>query len=330
MEALKKDADVLLKKYGKNSINRFSCKITQLSQFKAISKTMAASLRNQGYEEYAQLLEQRTVDVEEDLLAKQKYEASLVDLDKDLSMIGDVSVLGYTSCTSLLEKMKGWGRFFSNITDMPEKLLDVQKTKIEKAISELSDRISDISVSFHNMVSSINQMASLNEITLAEERLNTMITLGLNEDDTILANECLRKIGESLICVEALPDNIDDLERLIREINISEYGCCSVLVSTAMKNKLSSLQRNQMIWFEKYISPVLDNADEMNAVDCSNWLNQTNNIPLYLSSIVLEKYKKAKSIVEQQLHKSRVQGVFVMYNKLTEEERKEFKRMIQL
>ena len=330
MDALKKDADALIKKYGKNSINRFSCKITQLSQYKAISKTMAANLRNHGYEEYAKLLEQRTKDVEEDLLAKQKYEASLVDLDKDIFMIGDVSGLGHTSCTSLLEKMKGWERFFCNISDMPEKLLDVQKEKIKKVILELTNRISDISVSFHNMVSSINQMASISEITLAEERLNTMITLGLNEDDTILANECLRKIAESLTSLETLPDNIDELGRLIRETNISEYGCCSVLVSTAMKTKLSKLQSNQTSWVEKYISPVLNNPDEMNAVDCSNWLNQTNSIPLYLSTVVLEKYKQAKIIVEQQLHKSRVQGVLVMYNKLTEEERKEFKRIIQL
>ena len=67
----------------------------------------------------------------------------------------------------------------------------------------------------------------------------------------------------------------------------------------------------------------------MSAVDCSNWLDKTKELPVYLSRETVEEYKSAKETVEHQLHKCRVQGVFVMYDRLSVEEKAEFKRLIE-
>lgn len=328
MDALKKDANILLAKNGVGAINKFSCKITQLSQFKTVSNKMAAILRNQGYEELAQLVEQHSLDVEEDLLAKQKYEASLIDLEKDISMAADTPKFGYSSCVTSLEKMRGWERFFANVTDMPEKLLKIQNEKIGKAISEILERMNQISADCHSIIDSIEEMTAVEQIVQVEERLNSLLTLGLNETDITAVNECMRVMSMAENSVAALPENIDELIQIINHMDVTAFGCCAKFVSSVMREKILKLQQNQRIWIERYIIPVLDEHTEMNTIDCSNWLDRTSPVPLYLDQQTIEEYKRAKVKVERQLHKGRVQGVLVMYDKLSEEEKNEFKRMI--
>lgn len=95
MDSLKKNTDTLLKKKAQQAIQNFTCNITQLSQFKSICKNLATILRNNNYAEYAVELESRVRDVEENLLAKQKYQERLVELDRDIAMLVDISTLGY-------------------------------------------------------------------------------------------------------------------------------------------------------------------------------------------------------------------------------------------
>lgn len=330
MDCLKKDADLLLKKKGKEGINEYSCKITQLSQFKGVSKKIASELRSQGYEECAQMVESHMLDVEDDLLAKQKYEASLVDLDKDISMSSEVSRLGYASCALSLEKMRGWEHFFENITDMPNKLLDSQKKRIANVISEISERMSHISTTCRETIASVRAMSSGDQIAQAEDKFNSMLSLGLNDEDSAAVNECLRLISLSKEKINSVPENIDELQQVITQTDVSGFDVCALFVSTAMNDKLVKLQQNQTMWVERYITPILDDNGEMSVVDCSNWLDRTSTVPVYLGQEILEQYKRAKSIVEKRLHKSRVQGVFVMYDKLSEDEKREFKRMINI
>ena len=66
----------------------------------------------------------------------------------------------------------------------------------------------------------------------------------------------------------------------------------------------------------------------MSAEDCSNWIDRTSSLPAYLDQETLHRYQSVKTHVEQQLHRNRVQGVFVMYSKLTDTEKDEFKCMI--
>lgn len=330
MDLLKKNADTLLRKNGSDAISRFSCKVTQLSQYKTIIKNMIASFCGQGYENYAKLLEQHALDVEKDLLAKQKYESTLVDLDKDISLSTEVSGLGYKSCAAALEKMKGWERFFSNIADMPSKLLDDQRKKIANVIAKISERMQTVSTSCRNAIISVGETTSIDQIDQIQDKLGSMVSLGLSEEDETAANDCLRQISLSRKFIDELPDNIDDLELAINQTTIADFGYCSGFVSAEMTKKKQKLLRSQEMWFERYLASILEGRNEMNATDCSNWLDRTNSLPSYLSAEMVEQYKRAKTLVEEQLHKSRVQGVYVMYDKLSEVEKLEFKRMINL
>ena len=328
MSDLKNSADLLLKKYGTAAINRFTCKLTQLSQFKPMCKNMAIVFRNNGYEEYAQLVEAHAIEVEENLLARQKYEASLVELDKDIAMITDISQLGYLSCAKALEKMKGWKVFFNQVSDMPLALLNAQKEKLTKSIEAIMNRMKQISTACHDCIYEIKTTTSFEEMCQIEEKLNSILSLGLNDEDNKDANECLRLISAAKNLIENLPDNIDELEQTKDTLDVLAYGVCEHFIISTIEQKLEGLYKRQENWIERFITPVMNESDRMNAVDCSNWIDRTKTIPVFLSKDALYQYKVAKEVVEKQLHKSRVQGVYVMYDKLSDSEKREFMRLI--
>ena len=329
MDTLKKDTDLLFKEKALAAIQRFNCKITQLSQFKSISKNMATSLRNHNYENYAKALEERVVEVENILLAVQKYEDRLVEFNRDVAMVVDISTMGYEQCTLHLSRMKGWEQFFNKISDMPPELLAEQKEKVSDMISSLTGRIFEISKSFHELVQMLSTVSTLAQVEQLGGKLNVSLQDGLNEMDIPVAKECLRDISLAETFLAELPDNIDELCQVVNSLNASDYGRCSTVVLAECQQKIQKQEQALNTWIERYISPVVSGVMKMTAVDCSNWLDKTNEIPAYLSQKALEMFKSAKKMVEHQLHTCRVQGVLVMYDKLSEQEKAEFKRLIE-
>ena len=60
--------------------------ITQLSSAKAAYNKIAEILRQNGYGDLAEATEKRLDDIETELIVKQKYEASLIELEKDIAI----------------------------------------------------------------------------------------------------------------------------------------------------------------------------------------------------------------------------------------------------
>lgn len=329
MDALKKGTDLLLRQKAFIAIQRFTCKITQLSQFKSISKNMATSLRNHNYDNYAKALEERVVEVEYILLAMQKYEDRLVEFNRDVAMVVDISTMGYEQCSTYLSRMKGWEQFFNKISDIPPELLAEQKEKVSDMVNKLTERLFEISKSFYELVQLLSCVSTLAQIEQLGEKLKVALQNGLNEMDVPVAKECLRDISLAEAFLAELPDNIDELNLVAGSLNASDYGRCSTVVLEECQQKIRKQEQALNTWIERYISPVISGVMEMTAVDCSNWLDKTEDLPVCLSQKALEMYKSAKKMVEQQLHTCRVQGVLVMYDKLSEQEKAEFKRLIE-
>ena len=72
-------------------IQKLKCDITQLSQYKSNYARYAKILRENGMEECAVATEKRLQELETELLAKQHYESSLVECEKDLTLSGSVN-----------------------------------------------------------------------------------------------------------------------------------------------------------------------------------------------------------------------------------------------
>ena len=175
---------------------------------------------------------------------------------------------------------------------------------------------------------SLSAASAISQIETIGEKINSSLQNGLNEEDSIVAQDCAREISLATAFIEQLPEAIDELRKVVEMVNWSDYGHCKMLVVNQYQQKLNKQENAQKLWCERYLSLITSGARNMSAVDCSNWLDKTSELPAYLSGEVITSYKSAKEMVELQLHKCRVQGVFVMYDKLSAEEKAEFKRMI--
>lgn len=328
MLTLKQEVSLLMESSCSNAIQCFSCKITQLSQFKSICSNMSKTLRENGYEGYAKELEARVTEVEADLLAKQKYESSLVELDKELAMDADVSKMGYPLCMEALQRVEGWKRFFDAITDMPVKMADAQKKKIEDAITLISARVREVSNNCHDIINDISLIKSISDLKKYEDKLKNALLLGLNNEDTMLVNQMLSQILVAKSFIDTFPETIDELKCIGEKLSNLEFGSCYTVVEFEYIQKLNDLTQKRDEWIDRYILPVEEKVDTMGTIDCSNWMSNTEELPKYLDSTSMDRYQDAIIAVENRLHKSRVQGVLVMYNKLNVEEKKEFQRLI--
>ena len=161
------------------------------------------------------------------------------------------------------------------------------------------------------------------------EKINIALQNGLSETDSSICKDCLREISLAEEFVRQLPDAIDELRMSVETLNKADYGHCASLIVTQSQIKLVKQEQAEKRWYDRYILPVTSGTTDMSAVDCSEWLDKTKDLPAFISREVVEEYKLAKKNVEQQLHKCRVQGVFVMYDKLSMEEKAEFRRLIE-
>ena len=66
----------------------------------------------------------------------------------------------------------------------------------------------------------------------------------------------------------------------------------------------------------------------MSQYDCENWLKHAKELPDYLSTDTRKRYEKIQPVVENRLHKSRVDRLLAMYDGLTESEKRIFKQQL--
>jgi len=328
MDDLKANVDIILRKNALKGIGLISCNITQLSQFKGITANIAKALREHDYEDYAKAIELRYQTVDEDLLARQKYEAMLVELDKDIAMAADVNSLGYSSCVTYMEKMQGWDRFFDATKDMPDSLMKAIKDKISKAMDMLSKRIGELSDVCRNTIAQVEANESIEMVENLKEKLIVLSDIGLQENDVIRIASVLKEIGAAQKEIENIPGTLDALKDYINFIPKEKYGSCLVLVDAEVRRRISQLQAQQARWVERFIISTEENISSMTDYECTNWLNCTAELPQYLDNETIKRYKELVIQVEARMHKSRVDGVLQMYSKLTDQEKLEVQRAI--
>ena len=140
----KKEIDSILRSKYLPAISRFSFAITQLSSAKVAYKKIAEILRQNGYGDLAEATEKRLDDIETELIIKQKYEASLIELEKDIAMCKSVSSYTYADSQVLLTKLKNWKSFLSSAQDLPQTMKKKLQDRIDEADKQLNAHVQAI------------------------------------------------------------------------------------------------------------------------------------------------------------------------------------------
>ena len=74
--------------------------------------------------------------------------------------------------------------------------------------------------------------------------------------------------------------------------------------------------------------PVENGINNLSAQNCVKWIKDTQTPPSYLDSTTLNQYRQLFLQIEKQLHKCRIDGVVSMYHELTEDEQRDFLKII--
>ncbi len=328
MDDLKNDVNRILDKKFIDAVNVFTCNITQLSQFKSICNNVGNILKSNGYLEYAQAIEERAIDVEEELQAKQKYDRVLVEFDQDMAMLGEVGNYSYETCMSVERELDGWSNFFTEKTDIPIGILGNRIEEISKTKQKISNQVTNLHSEVQNICIKAFQINSIEELNELSRRIKKALDRGVSEKDSITLEELLGQGEEALKIIATLPDSINELEEIINSLS-SEDGAFKTLIIKEAFTKMNAIREQQNQWIEKYLIPVEQDITSMTAVDCVNWKTHTEKSPIYIDEKIMKRYKEDLLIVDKQLHKSRVEGVYVMFNDLTDDEKAEFFNMIK-
>ena len=321
----RKEIDSILRSKYLPAISRLNFAITQLSAAKAAYKKISELLRQNGYTDLADATDNRIEEIEAELLVKQRYESSLVELEKDLAMCEDVSSYTFADSQALVAKLQNWRAFLSSAKDLPQSMKKKLAGRIDVANEQLQTHFQAIQEAINNIFTSAQNAKKLQDLLEAEKRFDLINNFEPQESvlaDVAKMTDSIRKAQKA---INELPNQIDQL----REYCCPTQIAFSSVIKAESQSKLNELINKQDKWVEQIITPVENSISYMSASRCSGWLSQTQTLPDFLSKQITIRYFRVRSQIEQRLHDCRVQGVVSMFNELTNEEKEECLRILQ-
>ncbi|WP_050699159.1 hypothetical protein [Anaeromassilibacillus senegalensis] len=326
VKQLQNDVQQILSRNYISTLEKVSCKITELSQFKMRYGQAASILRANCCDAYAEATEHRIRDVETNLLAKQKYESSLVDFEKDLTQ--SVNTTKYQDCEDMIQRLGAWISFFEETNELPANISEPLLERAEHAIKDIQRKKEAILEDFTQTMDAVHYA----ETTVALKQLNLKLEnyLQLQLDET-LQNEILKMqetIINALVAIESLPRDVDALTESVNLITAETNGCCWKAIRLGAETLLAELKKQQDDWLKRFIDEAERSYAEMTAHECQNWLDKTELIPPFFQKSALERVRRVRGLVEARLHNSRVEGLIAAYDSLTVSEKEKFKALL--
>lgn len=323
---LKEKAKALLDNYYIEAIKKQKCNITELSQFKTTYSKISMILRENGYEVYAVATDTRLKEVEAELLAKQHYESSLIECEKDLTLSATTDK--YQDCDILSKKFQSWITFIENTKDLPSSISEPLLERIRSQKSSKEKQMTSIIQEYEATIKSLDSASTVIALRQIESKLDRLEKMQLPEEKSQSIVVIRESIFEALNTIARLPDDIDLLEDGIKK-NISngaEY-CCLAIKSCA-EEKQRRLKTEESDWIARYIDSAEKTYQTMSTQECLNWMERTKKMPSFISKKTQERYATTIEKIDKQLHAAKVKGLLSMYDALTPSEKLEFKELL--
>ena len=318
VRAIYADATKLLTAKYPSAISALTCEITQLSQVKLLYGKVAETLEKNGYADFAKATVSRLKALEDELIAKQKYEAILAEIERDIAIYSDATNLSFREVDDTLSKMNKWFSYLGTVNDIPASVSDPLKKKIKPTIGKLEDKRKALLRMLESVFERIANAGSLNDLRETEKNMQRMKLLEFDPSSEERIDGAISSLHQRIHIIETLPDSIDELHAA-ESVYTSEKD---KVVSIEVANRLQTLRNNEKKWVEDYIWGPTEIA-KLSAAQCADWLENTAVLPAFLSSEARQKHTAIRDLVDMQLHKCRVDGVISMFDKLNDDEKKQ-------
>lgn len=270
---------------------------------------------------------QRVSEVEAELLAKQHYESSLIECEKDLAISSTTS--NYQEAEDLVNKLTGWLSFIDGAKDLPVPVSKPLRDRIVAAISSIGKIKDGVMDDYHSAILAVANAGNVAELKQVDSKLARLMQAQLPEE--CIKNIVLRReaILAALRYIEELPSEIDALTDVVSKISQQTNEYCHKAIKHCAVDAKEKLEREEGKWIIKFVEVAEVNYYTMTPQECTSWLEKTKVVPTYFSSKAVARYHKVRELVEGQLHHARVDGVLSMYDLLSETEKLEFKRRLE-
>ncbi len=299
--------------------------ITQLGIFQTTYERVISILKDQGYESQAKETAERVEIICKETKARNQYNQALGEVEKDIALLGDPKKASYAECSQRIEKFKGWLGFFEK-ADMPDSI----KLPITNSINQKIKQLKEYQTALLERVECLDKRIAESEDYTDFQRVYGEIQglLAYQFDPTTTGH--LENIHKSLEDLEnklnKIPLNVDEIDQLIQR-QVCENVYDQVYKKILLENKKKAEEKEEE-WIENTVECA--ECDEItDAQQCVFWLEKLRNAPSFISKKGLNRTQNAITHIEKQLHKCRVQGVLSLYYALTEDEKKEFLKIIE-
>lgn len=322
---LKAIVEQMLPKLYLPMLSALDFKFEELSENQKRYRHAAEILRANEYEDYADATEHRLTEIEKSLRAKQKYESSLVECERDLTQSKNLFKLA--DCEEMEAKLNGWVEFFSKTNELPTDIIAPLNKRIKNAKNELCQKKAELLNEYTAAIDNASTVETVIQLRQSISKISMLMQmqLGLDSEQTLLKVQS--DIDDAIHQIETLPQNLDNLNQFIYSLNHMQHRCLKAIKHGATALQADLIQK-QAIWVKRYIEEAERSYMSMSAIECQNWLDKTASHPIYLQAPIIERLNKTRELVESQLHSCRVDGLLAMYDKLSESEKQTFKKLL--
>ena len=200
--------------------------------------------------------------------------------------------------------------------------------RISNGITIMEQRKADIMADYASAVAFVGNATSVAMLRQSDSRLNRLSQLQLPEKNMQEILDIQAHIAEAIKCIEALPYDNEALAQVISSATPKTNKYCYLAIKQCAMDFREKLEKEEGKWLLKYIDTAEQTYSTMTLQECTIWLDKTSTPPPYLRYESINRYQKAKCLVEARLHNARVDGVLYMYNRLSDEEKKDFLKRI--
>lgn len=327
-EELRRTINKLLKNKFDAELKKLNCTIKQFGKLKSVYDKAANDFAKNGYKELAQKIRQRVDAIEKEIDAKQKYDTALVECNKDIALYSDASSFKYSQASIAKDKMERWHKFFEGAKDLPDTVKSAILRDIKKTIKECEQRLIELKALLSTAVTAYHQLNTLSSAKQALQLLQSMLKYELPAEKIGDIKLHIAEIQDAFAYLQNVPKSIDELRVLQNSLEIDSQNPIETLINNEVEAQLNELLSQQDKWKRQFLIPVENGINNLSAQNCVKWIKDTQTPPSYLDSTTLNQYRQLFLQIEKQLHKCRIDGVVSMYHELTEDEQRDFLKII--
>lgn len=309
------------------ALKRIRFQFEELSEYKKKYGRVVDILRANCCDTYADATEQHINAIETALRAKQKYENSLIDCERDITQSKHVSK--FNDCSEMLLRLESWSVFFQNARDLPTEIVAPLIERVEYAAIEVRKKRLALQNEYAETIAAAETAGTVMQLRQISAKLSSLMQMQLDYSCQNMILQVQADIESAIGLIENLPRDLDSLSDYVKTAGYkASNNRCWKAIKKGADDLLEDLEKKQDVWVRRCIDEAEKSYQAMSALECQNWLEMTTPVPSYFQSAIVERFNKIRMLVEAQLHHSRVEGLLAAYDELSVSEKETFKALL--